>query len=199
MSSQGRRKHSACLFRVRENCPFRRLRRNMCNGKKTDDNLIYQLLFNSCKQLKPTTIIIKNVLLKSCFWRDKVMVWYARYLSQYKSAFTLDDGFDTFAFNLVVLFCFVLLNCLRVIYLFIVPAAYRKLEIKLCNTLVLSTTLNRLQEHASAHCRPMANVWNPASGRTLRVRLQQSRRRRDLLETPTVCFTPARALRSAWM
>lgn len=35
------------------------------------------------------------------------MVWYARYLSQYKSAFTLDDGFDTCAFNLVVLFCFV--------------------------------------------------------------------------------------------
>ncbi|KTG36129.1 hypothetical protein cypCar_00002533 [Cyprinus carpio] len=29
MTSQGRRKHSACLFRVRENCPFRKLRRNV--------------------------------------------------------------------------------------------------------------------------------------------------------------------------
>ncbi|KAK9961041.1 hypothetical protein ABG768_008859 [Culter alburnus] len=35
MSSQGRRKHSACLFRVRENCPFRRLRRNMCNDSRS--------------------------------------------------------------------------------------------------------------------------------------------------------------------
>lgn len=30
MTSQGRRKHSACLFRMRENCPFRKLRRNKC-------------------------------------------------------------------------------------------------------------------------------------------------------------------------
>lgn len=31
MSSQGRRKHGACLFRMRENCPFRKLKRNVCS------------------------------------------------------------------------------------------------------------------------------------------------------------------------
>ncbi|CAM4701808.1 unnamed protein product [Leuciscus chuanchicus] len=31
MSSQGRSKHSACLFRMRENGPFRKLKRNVCN------------------------------------------------------------------------------------------------------------------------------------------------------------------------
>ncbi|XP_077071432.1 uncharacterized protein LOC143723248 [Siphateles boraxobius] len=31
MSSQGRRKHNACLFRMRENCPFRKLKRNVCS------------------------------------------------------------------------------------------------------------------------------------------------------------------------
>lgn len=35
MTSQGRRKHSACLFRVRENCPFRKLRRNVCNESRS--------------------------------------------------------------------------------------------------------------------------------------------------------------------
>lgn len=39
MTSQGRRKHSACLFRVRENCPFRKLRRNVRKGKKNDDHI----------------------------------------------------------------------------------------------------------------------------------------------------------------
>lgn len=34
MASQSRRKHSACLFRVRENCPFRKLRRNVCNDSR---------------------------------------------------------------------------------------------------------------------------------------------------------------------
>ncbi|KTF74226.1 hypothetical protein cypCar_00019354 [Cyprinus carpio] len=35
MTSQGRRKHSACLFRMRENCPFRQLRRNVCNDSRS--------------------------------------------------------------------------------------------------------------------------------------------------------------------
>ncbi|KAL1259637.1 hypothetical protein QQF64_010214 [Cirrhinus molitorella] len=35
MTSQGRRKHSACLFRMRESCPFRKLRRNMCNDSRS--------------------------------------------------------------------------------------------------------------------------------------------------------------------
>ncbi|KAF4103090.1 hypothetical protein G5714_015973 [Onychostoma macrolepis] len=35
MTSQGRRKHSACLFRVRESCPFRKLRRNVCNDSRS--------------------------------------------------------------------------------------------------------------------------------------------------------------------
>ncbi|KAG7469483.1 hypothetical protein MATL_G00129500 [Megalops atlanticus] len=29
-ATQGRRKHNACLLRIRENCPFRKLRKNKC-------------------------------------------------------------------------------------------------------------------------------------------------------------------------
>lgn len=34
MTSQGRRKHSECLFRMRENCQFRKLKRNKCGDSR---------------------------------------------------------------------------------------------------------------------------------------------------------------------
>ncbi|KAG5271347.1 hypothetical protein AALO_G00178710 [Alosa alosa] len=34
-STQGRRKHNACLFRLRENCPLRRLRKNKSHDEHT--------------------------------------------------------------------------------------------------------------------------------------------------------------------
>ena len=34
-TTPGRRKHNACLFRLRENCPLRKLRKSKCHGELT--------------------------------------------------------------------------------------------------------------------------------------------------------------------
>ncbi|KAL6488513.1 hypothetical protein MHYP_G00022540 [Metynnis hypsauchen] len=36
-SSSGRRKHSACMLRIRESCPFRKLRKNKCSVSSSSE------------------------------------------------------------------------------------------------------------------------------------------------------------------